>query len=295
MEGLQRVEAAGGGVTMEFGVTMFPTDYAMNVVELGREIEARGFESYWFPEHTHIPTAMRTPYPAGGPLPEEYKHTLDPFVAFAAIAAATTRIKLGTGICLIIQRDPITTARAVASLDHLSNGRFLFGIGAGWNRDEIANHGVEYRKRWRVMRERVQAMKAIWTNEVAEYHGEFVDFDPIWQWPKPIQKPHPPIIIGGDGPKATEALLEYGDGWIPRANRGDAPLAQRIADMNRLLAERGRGPVPISVFSAPEDPSTLEEYRRLGVTRAVFRLPPADVDTVLPALDHYTELARQLT
>ncbi|MDP8924619.1 MAG: LLM class F420-dependent oxidoreductase [Chloroflexota bacterium] len=280
---------------MQFGVTMFPADYAIPVPDLAREAEARGFDSLWLPEHTHIPTSRQSPFPGGGELPEEYKHTLDPFVALAAAATVTTRLRLGTGIALLIQRDPIVTAREVASLDFLSGGRVEFGIGAGWNREEMANHGAEYRTRWRLMRERVLAMKAIWTNEVAEYHGEFVDFDPIWQWPKPIQKPHPPIIIGGDGPKATEALLEYGDGWIPRANRGDAPLAQRIADMNRLLAERGRGPVPISVFSAPEDPSTLEEYRRLGVTRAVFRLPPADVDTVLPALDHYTELARQLT
>ncbi|MDP8924256.1 MAG: LLM class F420-dependent oxidoreductase, partial [Chloroflexota bacterium] len=250
---------------MEFGVTMFPTDYAMNVVELGREIEARGFESYWFPEHTHIPTAMRTPYPAGGPLPEEYKHTLDPFVAFAAIAAATTRIKLGTGICLIIQRDPITTARAVASLDHLSNGRFLFGIGAGWNRDEIANHGVEYRKRWRVMRERVQAMKAIWTNEAAEYHGEFVDFGPLWQWPKPVQKPHPPVIVGGDGPRAVDHMVEYGDGWIPHPNRPEGPLEERMSAANRKLAEAGRGPVPITVFGALGTEEEVEEFRRLDV------------------------------
>ena len=280
---------------MQFGVTMFPADYAIPVLDLAREVEARGFDSLWLPEHTHIPTSRTSPFPGGGELPEEYKHTLDPFVALAAAATVTSTLKLGTGIVLLIQRDPIVTAREVASLDFLSGGRVEFGIGAGWNREEMANHGAAYRTRWRLMRERVLAMKAIWTNEVAEYHGEFVDFDPIWQWPKPIQKPHPPVIIGGDGPKATEALLEYGEGWIPRANRGDAPLEQRIADMNRLLAERGRGPVPISIFGAPTEPAALEEYRRLGVTRAVFRLPPADAATVLPALDRYTDLVRQLT
>jgi len=279
---------------MQFGVTMFPADYAIPVPELAREVEARGFDSLWLPEHTHIPTNRATPFPGGGELPEEYKHTLDPFVALAAASAVTSTLKLGTGILLLIQRDPIVTAREVASLDLLSNGRVELGIGAGWNREEIANHGVEYPKRWRVMRERVLAMKALWTSDEAEYHGEFVDFDPVWQWPKPVQSPHPPIVIGGDGPKATEALLEYGDAWIPRANRGDAPLERRIADMNRLLAEHGRGAVPISIFGAPTDPDILVQYRRLGVTRSVFRLPPADADTVLPILDQYTELVKQL-
>ena len=275
---------------MEFGVTMFPTDYAMNVVELGREIEARGFESYWFPEHTHIPTALRTPWPGGGELPEEYKHTLDPFVAFAAIAAATTRIKLGTGICLVVQRDPITTARAVASLDLLSNGRFLFGIGAGWNHDEIANHGVEYVKRWRVMRERVQAMIALWTNDVAEYHGEFVDFDPVWQWPKPVQSPHPPIIVGGDGPRAVDHMVEYGDGWIPHPVHTAGPLEDRVAAANRKLADAGRGPVPITVFGALGTDEEVEQFRRLGVARCVFRLPPRPRDEALPVLDRFAAL-----
>lgn len=275
---------------MEFGVTMFPTDYAMNVVELGREIEARGFESYWFPEHTHIPVAMRTPYPAGGPLPEEYKHTLDPFVAFGAIAAATTTIKLGTGICLIIQRDPITTARAVASLDQLSNGRFLFGIGAGWNHQEIANHGVEYSKRWRVMRERVQAMKVLWTHDEAEFHGDFVDFDPVWQWPKPVQKPHPPIIVGGDGPRAVDHMVEYGDGWIPHPNRKEGPLGERIAAAHRKLADAGRGPVPITVFGALGNDEEVAEFTELQVERCVFRLPPVRRDEALPILDRFAAL-----
>ena len=278
---------------MEFGVTVFPVDYTMDLVELGREVEARGFESFWFPEHTHIPTARTTPWPGGGELPEEYKHTFDPFVTFGAIASATTRLRLGTGICLVVQRDPITTAREVSTLDRLSNGRFLFGIGAGWNHQEIANHGVEYSKRWRVLRERVAAMKAIWANDVAEYHGEFVDFDPIWQWPKPVQQPHPPIIVGGDGPLSIDHMVKYGDGWIPHPNRPEGPLDDRIALANRKLAEAGREPVPITVFGALGDEAEIELNRRLGVARTVFRLPPRPRDEALPVLDRFAALVER--
>jgi probable F420-dependent oxidoreductase len=278
---------------MDFGVTMFPAEYAMDVADLGRETEARGFESLFFPEHTHIPASRKTPYPSGGPLPDEYAHNLDPFVAFGAVATATSRIMLGTGICLIIQREPIATARVISSLDTLSKGRFLFGIGAGWNREEIENHGVEYRKRWRVMRERVQAMKTIWTNDVASFHGEYVNFDEIWQWPKPIQQPHPPVIIGGDGPLALQHLVEYGDGWVPHPNRGDSPLADRIAVANQKLAEAGRQPVPISLFGVGADESELELYKNLGVARCVFRLPPKTRDEVLPVMDRYASLAEK--
>ena len=170
---------------MQFGVNMFPTDYAIDPVRLGREVEDRGFDSLWFPEHTHIPT-QHTPFPSGGDLPNEYRHTIDPFVAFGAVAATTTRLKLGTGILLVIQRDTITTAREVASLDHISNGRFLFGIGAGWNREEMENHGTKFSRRWRLMREQMLAMKELWTRDEAEFHGDFVNFDPVWQWPKPV-------------------------------------------------------------------------------------------------------------
>ncbi len=277
---------------MKFGVMMFPTDYAVDPVRLGREVEDRGFDSLWFPEHTHIPTSRTSPFPSGGDLPDEYKHTIDPFVAFGAIASTTTRLKLGTGILLVIQRDTITTAREVASLDHISNGRFLFGIGAGWNREEMANHGTEYPKRWRLMREQMLAMKELWTKDEAEYHGDFVNFDPVWQWPKPAQKPHPPIIIGGDGPKAKEALLEYGDGWIPRPQDRFAPLSDRIAEMNSLLAERGRPPVPIWCFGAPLDPAQIEEWEQAGVGTCVFRLPPTGPDDALAALDRCTEVTR---
>jgi probable F420-dependent oxidoreductase len=275
---------------MELGITMVPADYAMDVVELAREVEARGFESLWFPEHTHIPVAMRTPWPGPGKIPDEYKHALDPFVAFGAIASATTRIKLGTGICLVIQRDPIVLAREVSALDYLSNGRFLFGIGAGWNHEEIENHGVPYAKRWRVMRERVRAMKTIWTNDEAEFHGEFVDFGPLWQWPKPVQKPHPPVIVGGDGPMGIDHMVEYGDGWLPHPNRPEGPLEERIALANRKLEEAGRGPVPITVFGALGDAAELELNRALGVARTVFRLPPRPRDEALPILDRYAAM-----
>jgi probable F420-dependent oxidoreductase len=278
---------------MQFGATMFPTDYAIDPVRLGRELENRGFDSLFFPEHTHIPTSRLTPFPAGGELPDEYRHTIDPFVALGAIAATATQLKLGTGILLIIERDTITTAREVASLDHISNGRVLFGIGAGWNREEMANHGTEYPKRWRKMREQVLAMKEIWTKDEAQFHGDFVNFDPIWQWPKPAQRPHPPVIIGGDGPKAKEALLEYGDGWIPRPQDRFAPLADRIAEINQLLAERGRAPVPIWAFGAPLDASAIEKLEQAGVGTCVFRLPSASPDEALATIDQCTEVMRR--
>ncbi|MCC6177565.1 MAG: LLM class F420-dependent oxidoreductase [Chloroflexi bacterium] len=274
---------------MLFGVTMFPADYAIPVPTLAKEAEARGLDSLWLPEHTHIPT-QHTPFPSGGTLPNEYRHTLDPFVALAGAATVTTKLTLGTGILLVIQRDTITTAKEAASLDFLSGGRFQLGIGAGWNREEMGNHGTAFPTRWRKMREQMLAMKAIWTKDEAEYHGDFVTFDPIWQWPKPVQKPHVPIIIGGDGPKAIEAVVEYGDGWIPRPQDRFAPLAERIATVKQRLAERGRGPIPISVFGTQPDPAVVEEYERIGVTQCVFRLPPAPADEVLPALDRYASL-----
>lgn len=280
---------------MQFGAMMFPTDYAIDPVRLGQELEARDFDSVFFPEHTHIPTSRLSAFPSGGDLPEEYKHTIDPFVALGAIAATTTRLKLGTGILLVIQRDTITTAREVASLDHISNGRFLFGIGAGWNREEMGNHGTQFPKRWRLMREQMLAMKEIWTKDEAEFHGDLVNFDPIWQWPKPTQKPHPPIIIGGDGPKAIEALLEYGTGWIPRPQDRFAPLADRIADVNQRLAERGREPVPIWVFGAPLDPAKIEEFAQAGVGTCVFRLPPTGPDDALRAIEQCTEVMKHFS
>ena len=281
---------------MLYGVTMFPTDYAIRPDELARLLEERGFESYWAPEHTHIPASRRTPWPGGADLPKDYWHTYDPFVALTAAAMATTRLKLATGICLIVERDPITTAKEVASLDMLSNGRFLFGIGGGWNAEEMENHGTAYKKRWRILRERVLAMKEIWTQEEAEFHGKFVDFDPVWAHPKPVQKPHPPVIMGGDGPRTFDRVVEFADGWMPigARMRRDVPLADRIADLRRRLRDAGRDPdaVSVSIFFARPDRDTIDQLEQAGVQRVVFGLPAADRDTVLPLIDQYASLVR---
>jgi probable F420-dependent oxidoreductase len=277
---------------MKFGVTMFAADFAMNVVDLGRAVEDHGLESLFLPEHTHIPTSRRTPWPGGGELPPEYSHALDPFVALAAVAAATSNLMLGTGICLVIERDPITLAKEVASLDSLSGGRFLFGIGGGWNREEMENHGTDPRRRWRLLREQVLAMKEIWTSDEAEYHGDFVNFDPMWSWPKPARKPHPPVIMGGDGPKALEGLIEYCDEWLPRPGRGEGALSERIADVNRRARAAGRGRIPISVFGGRADAKEVEGYLAAGADRCVFPLTPAGADVVLPALARCAEVAR---
>jgi probable F420-dependent oxidoreductase len=274
---------------MKIGVYMFPTEYAMNVVELGRALEERGFESLFVPEHTHIPTSRRSPWPGGADLPEEYKHTLDPFVALAAVAAATSRLLVGTGICLVVERDPIVTAKEVATLDLLSGGRFQFGIGGGWNREEIQNHGTDPKTRFRLLRERVLAMKAIWTGEVAEFHGDFVDFDPLWSWPKPVQQPHPPVLVGGNGPGVIDRVLEYGDGWMPNASRGR--VKEGIAELQRRASDQGRGPVPVSIFGPRPEAQTLEDYVTMDVERCLFTVPPAPADEVLPLLDRFAELA----
>jgi len=276
---------------MKFGVIMFPTDYAIGPAELARAVEERGFESLFFPEHTHIPTSRRTPWPGGAELPRDYSHTLDPFVALGPAAAATERLRIGTGICLVVERDPITLAKEVASLDFISGGRFLFGIGGGWNLEEMENHGTNPAQRWKLLRERVQAMKAIWTEDEAEFHGEFVNFDPIWSWPKPVQKPHPPILVGGDGPHTLQRVVEYGDGWMPIPGRSQTPLPERIAELNRLAAEAGRGPIPVSVYGARPLPEVIQHYAEAGVERCIFWLPAAPAEEALPFLDRWAELA----
>jgi probable F420-dependent oxidoreductase len=278
---------------MKYGVTIFPTDYAMPVPELARACEDLGFESLFFPEHTHIPASRRTPYPAGGELPKEYSHKLDPFVCMGAAAAVTTTLKVGTGICLVIERDPITLAKEVASVDHLSGGRMLFGIGGGWNIEEMQNHGTDGKQRWKVLRERVLAMKEIWANDEAEFHGRFVDFDPIWSWPKPVQRPHPPILIGGDGPHTLNRVVDYGDGWIPIGGfRTPESLRRRIEELQRLASEAGRGPIPVTRFGAPMRKEQLEAFAAIGVERCVFFMPPAGSDAVLPRLKHAAEVAK---
>ena len=278
---------------MKFGITMFPTDYAIAPGELAREVEAHGFESLFFPEHTHIPASRKSPWPGGPDLPREYSHTLDLFVALTAAATATERLLIGSGICLVIERDPITLAKEVASLDFVSGGRALLGIGAGWNLEEMENHGTDPARRWRRMRETIEAMKAIWANDEGEYHGELVDFDPIWQWPKPVQDPHPPVIIGGDGPTTLKRVARYGDGWMPIDGRQRADFGAAIAELNDLAAEAGRGPLPVSLFGAGSDPARIEAHAKAGVDRLVFVLPPAPAEVVLPKLEERARLAEQ--
>ncbi len=276
---------------MQFGVSMFPADYAIPVTELGKAAEDLGFSSLFFPEHTHIPTSRRTPWPGGAELPKEYSHTLDPFVAMGAVAAVTTRLKVGTGICLVMQRDPITLAKEVASVDHLSGGRVLFGIGGGWNEDEMENHGTKPSLRWKILRERILAMKEIWTKDEAEFHGQFVDFDPIWSWPKPVQNPHPPILIGGAGPRTLDRVLEYGDAWMPIGGRTGAILGEKIKELQQRAGEVGRGHIPVYVFGAPPSAEFIERMAGLGVDEVVFGLPPAPAETVMPVMKRAAEAA----
>ena len=277
---------------MHFGILMFATDYAIRPDELAIAAEARGFESVFFPEHTHIPASRRSPYPAGGELPKEYSHTHDLFVTLAAAAAVTKKIKVGAGICLIVERDPITTAKEVASVDFLSNGRLFFGIGGGWNAEEMENHGTTFKTRWKLLRERVLAMKEIWTKDEAEFHGEFVNFDKIWSWPKPVQKPHPPILMGGDTPKARQRVVDFCDGWIPIGFNPDAILSG-MKDLAERARTAGKKPedFPVSVFGAPADPGVMKRFAEAGVSRVNLWVPPKPKDEVLPILDNYAKLA----
>jgi probable F420-dependent oxidoreductase len=274
---------------VDFGLAIFSTDFTIEPPALGRLAEDRGFESLWFPEHTHIPVSRRTPYPAGGELPREYSHLYDPFVALATVAAVTERIKLGTGICLVVERDPIILAKEVASLDRLSGGRFLFGIGAGWNREEMENHGTDPKRRFGLMRERVEAMKAIWTEDEAEYHGKYVEFDPTWSWPKPVQSPHPPVFVGGNADKVTDRVLAYGDGWLPNFVKPEE-LKVRIEDMNRRAKEIGRSEPQVTFYGAKPTHDWIARLEDAGVSRAVFWLPSADSDEVRRRVDEYADL-----
>ena len=276
---------------MKLGVLIFATEYAIRIDELARAAEARGFESLWVPEHTHIPASRTTPFLDGRELPKEYWHGHDPFVALATAAAVTTRLRVGTGICLVVQRDPITLAKAVASLDVLSGGRVLFGIGGGWNAEEMANHGTPFAARWGILRERVLAMKEIWTKDEAEFHGEFVRFDPIWSYPKPVQRPHPAILLGVNTPGARQRVVDFCDGWLPMAARpGDLEAGMR--DLRLRAAAAGRDPrsLTVSVYSARPDPAGLDAYAAAGVERAVLSLPSAGPDVVLPLLDRHARL-----
>jgi probable F420-dependent oxidoreductase len=276
---------------MNFGVVMFSTAYAIPPDELARALEERGFESLWIPEHTHIPASRKSPWPGGPNLPKEYWSSYDPFLALQAAAGATKRLKLGTGICLVIERDPITTAKEVATLDRLSGGRFLFGIGGGWNQEEMANHGTDYKARWKILRERVLAMRTIWTEKEPEYHGEFVRFDKIWADPKPLQQPHPPIIMGGDGATTFDRVVEFCQGWMPIMRPNQNPV-EKIPALRERLQKAGRDPksVEIGIFFAPPKKDALDSLRAAGVSRAIFGLPSEPREAVLPRLDSLAKL-----
>ena len=282
---------------MDIGAAMFFTDYSMSAVELARELEARGFESMWAPEHSHTPLSRTSPFPSGGELPKQYSQVMDPFVTLSAAASVTTTIKLGTGVCLVVQRDPIQTAKLVASLDQVSGGRFLFGVGGGWNAEEMEDHGTAFKTRFKLMRERIEAMKAMWTEATPEYHGEFVDFPPMTIGPQPVQKPHPPIIVGGMFPHAARRALRYGDGWIPHSRR---PQYEDVTDFlpqfRQMAADSGRdlASVPVTVWGVPPDLDRIRRHRDQGVARGVVQLAADKADTILPILDRWAGLIRQL-
>ena len=274
---------------MDIGVYFFSTAYSIGIEELARELEQRGFESMLIPEHTHIPVTRKTPWPGGGDLPKEYYHTYDPFVALSFAAAATKSLKLGTGICLLPQRDPIVTAKSVASLDQLSGGRVIFGVGGGWNGDEMENHGAEYSSRFKLLRENILAMKQLWVEEQAEFHGEFVDFDPAFCWPKPTQNPHPPIILGGETDYTLRRIVEFCDGWLPRPR---ADIEDGMERLRRIADEGNRDldSISVTVFGAPPKPDKLARYSEIGIDRALLQIPTEDRDTCLRVLDSYTPL-----
>jgi probable F420-dependent oxidoreductase len=273
---------------MKIGFFFFGTDYSMSVVELARGLEERGFESLFLPEHTHIPVSRRSPWPGGAELPRQYSHALDPFVALAAAAAVTRTLRLGTGICLLTERDPIVTAKAVATLDLISGGRFEFGIGAGWNAEEMANHGTAFETRFRVMVDRAKAMQAIWTRDEASYQGEFTAFEPIWSWPKPVQKPHPPILLGGESRHTLRRVMDFCDGWFPRGRGfGDPEAAMRRLHSAAREAGRDIKTVSTTLFGAEPEASYLERCRAAGVDRALIGLPSEGRDAILPLLDKY--------
>ena len=279
---------------VSFGVTMFLTDYSMQPMELARALEERGFESVFFPEHTHIPASRESPWPGGAELPKEYWHTHDPFVGLTAAAAVTKTLKLGTGICLIPEREPIGLAKTVASLDMISGGRVLLGIGAGWNVEEMGDHGTAFKDRWKITRERVLAMREIWTQEEAEYHGEFVDFDKLWSYPKPVQQGGPPVLIGANTKWAYQRVVDYGDGWMPIFGRKD--VLQSLAELKQVAEEAGRemSTIQLGVFGAPAKAEVVEGLVEAGFERLIFWLPAAGEEEIVPRLDKYASFIESL-
>lgn len=290
-------------MAINFGIGIFPTDQSASPAEVAKAAEDLGFESFWVSEHSHMPVA--TDFPGGAQVPRDYCAMLDPFIALTAAAAVTSRIRLGTAICLVTQRDPINCAKAVATVDLLSGGRFEFGIGAGWNELEMQHHGTDPRSRFRLMRERVEAMQALWTQEQAEYHGKLVDFGPSWQWPKPVQQPHPPVLIGGAGPNVLKRVLTYGDGWMPSVTPAPVPAMQGrvtpledlevlVPELRRLAGEQGRPRPAIVVTGLPLEESAFERLANLDVERWVLRVPPRPMAEVRAVMEDYAQVVRTL-
>lgn len=282
---------------MKFGLNLFATDFGIDPADLGKTLEALGFESLLFAEHTHIPLSRRSQYPYAPDINRDFRHSLDPFIALTMVAASTRHLRIGTGVCLVVERDPIVLAKEVATLDRLSGGRFLFGIGGGWNLEEMRNHGTDPQHRWKILRERVEAMKTMWTNDEPAYHGEFVAFEPFWQWPKPAQDPHPPILIGGDGPNTLKRVVRYGDGWMPVAAYDPNDLTdfkQRVATLNQLAADAGREPIPVTVVGMPPKLDVLKRYEDAGVERVLFWLDSGTREEIVPILEGYANLIQQL-
>lgn len=271
---------------MDHGVVTFVTDYSISPAELARAAEDLGFESLFVTEHTHIPASRESPWPGGAELPREYAHTLDPFVALATAAAVTTTLRVGTGVCLVAQHDPIVLAKQVATLDHVSGGRVLLGVGAGWNREEMRHHGVDPDTRFGRMREHVEAMRAIWTEDEASYAGRHVSFERIWSWPKPVQPGGPPVLVGGSGPKVFDRVLAYGDGWTPIGRQtGDlTEIGDRIVELQERAAAAGRGRIPVTVYGGSTTPDTLTRFAAVGVDRVLHLLPSAGAEDVVPLL-----------
>jgi len=286
----------------DFGVLMFATEYAVPPAVLAKACEQRGFESLFLPEHTHIPASRETPWPGGAELPREYWHTLDPYVALASAATATSQLRLGTGITLVNEHDPVALAKQTATLDYLSGGRLLLGIGAGWNVEEMANHGIEYRQRWQVLRERMLAMRAIWTQPEAEFHGRFVDFAPLWSYPKPVQEGGPKVLLGASSKWTWGRIAEYGDGWMPihqdprrAAAQGAVDYLAGIEATRSAWREAGRSGEPdFSIFGVGPDADRVSELIDMGFNRVIFGLPSADADTVMPLLDRLAAIGHAL-
>jgi len=281
---------------MKCGICIFPTEYSIQPAELAVALEERGFESLWVPEHTHIPASRKSPWPGGAELPPMYYDVYDPFVALAAAASVTTTLKLATGVTLACQHSPLTLAKTAATLDRVSNGRLLLGVGGGWNREELEDHGRPFERRWKVLRETVEAMKVLWQDEPAEYHGEFVDFAPAHSAPKPAQKPHPPIHVAGSAPHALRRVVRYGDGWLPILARETGNFLDRVGELRDLARSVKRDPdsIEISIYACPADETLLREFARGGIARVIFALPSEPRDKLVPLLDRYASLGSKV-